>query len=84
MHSIKGSAAMMGYPVISETAHAAEDLFSFGVIERIVGEQDGLDSMCSEMKAGFLEVISECKKMGVPAMLEARYEKYRKIGGETL
>ena len=29
MHSIKGSAAMMGYPVISETAHAAEDLFSY-------------------------------------------------------
>lgn len=29
MHSIKGSAAMMGYPAISETAHAAEDLFSY-------------------------------------------------------
>lgn len=62
----------------------AEDLFSFGVIERIVGEQDGLDSMCSEMKAGFLEVISECKKMGAETMLEARYAKYRKIGGETV
>lgn len=29
MHSIKGSASMMGYPSISETAHSAEDLFSY-------------------------------------------------------
>lgn len=29
MHSIKGSASMMGYPAISETAHSAEDLFSY-------------------------------------------------------
>ncbi len=29
MHSIKGSSAMMGYPAISETAHSAEDLFSY-------------------------------------------------------
>lgn len=29
MHGIKGSASMMGYPAISETAHSAEDLFSY-------------------------------------------------------
>ncbi len=29
MHSIKGSASMMGYPAFSETAHSAEDLFSY-------------------------------------------------------
>lgn len=62
----------------------AEDLLSFGVIERIISESGGPEAVCAEMKAGFMEVIGECKKMGVPAMLEARYEKYRKIGGETL
>ncbi|MFV0313866.1 MAG: ATP-binding protein [Anaerotignum sp.] len=29
MHGIKGSASMMGYPSISETAHSAEDLFAY-------------------------------------------------------
>lgn len=29
MHGVKGSASMMGYPAISETAHSAEDLFSY-------------------------------------------------------
>lgn len=29
MHSIKGSASMMGYPAFSETAHSAEDLFNY-------------------------------------------------------
>lgn len=29
MHGIKGSASMMGYPAFSETAHSAEDLFSY-------------------------------------------------------
>ena len=62
----------------------AEDLLSFGVIERIIGERDGFESMCGEMKAGFLEVISECRNIGIPAMLDARYAKYRKIGGETV
>ena len=62
----------------------AEDLLSFGVVERIVGEQEGFESMCAEMKAGFQQVISECRDMGIPAMLDARYAKYRKIGGETV
>ena len=29
MHSMKGTASMMGYPAFSETAHSAEDLFSY-------------------------------------------------------
>ncbi len=61
----------------------AEDLLGFGVIERIVPEQGGLDAMCVEMKEGFREVIGECRKMGVQEMLNARYAKYRKIGGEA-
>ena len=48
------------------------------------GEQEGFESMCAEMKAGFQQVISECRDMGIPAMLDARYAKYRKIGGETV
>lgn len=61
----------------------AEDLFSFGVIERIISEQEGVDAMCAELKAGFLQAIGECREMSVSDMLNARYAKYRKIGGET-
>lgn len=62
----------------------AEDLTAFGVIERTISEQEGFESMCQAMKAGFLEVIEECRNQGIQAMLDARYRKYRKIGGETV
>ena len=44
MHSIKGSAAMMGYPAFSETAHSAEDLFTYLREEENPG-QKGLDDI---------------------------------------
>ena len=40
MHSIKGSASMMGYPAFSETAHSAEDLFSYLREEEHPAEKD--------------------------------------------
>lgn len=61
----------------------ADDMLAFGVIERIIREEDGFDSICTEMKTEFLRVIEERRAMGVQKMLEARYEKYRRIGGET-
>lgn len=40
LHGIKGSASMMGYPAISETAHSAEDLFSYLREEAEPAEKD--------------------------------------------
>lgn len=56
MHSIKGSAAMMGYPAISETAHAAEDLFSY-LREESAPAQKDLQSILQllRMVSGFLK-----------------------------
>ncbi len=56
MHSIKGSAAMMGYPVISETAHAAEDLFSY-LREEFSPAQKDLQTILQllRMVSGFLK-----------------------------
>ena len=62
----------------------AEDLLSFGIIERIIGEQNGFDAICAELKAGFIDTVAECNKIGIQNMLDARYAKYRKIGGEAL
>lgn len=56
MHSIKGSASMMGYPVISETAHAAEDLFSY-LREETAPAQKDLQTILQllRMVSGFLK-----------------------------
>ncbi len=56
MHSIKGSAAMMGYPAISETAHAAEDLFSY-LREESAPAQKDLQAILQllRMVSGFLK-----------------------------
>lgn len=40
MHGVKGSASMMGYPAISETAHSAEDLFSYLREEETPAQED--------------------------------------------
>ena len=40
MHGVKGSASMMGYPAISETAHSAEDLFSYLREEESPAQED--------------------------------------------
>ena len=56
MHSIKGSAAMMGYPAISETAHAAEDLFSYLREESAPAQKDlQMILQLLRMVSGFLK-----------------------------
>lgn len=40
LHGMKGTAAMMGYPAISETAHSAEDLFAYLREEESPAQED--------------------------------------------
>ena len=56
MHGIKGSASMMGFPSISETAHSAEDLFSY-LREEENPAQDDLKTIIHllRMVSGFLK-----------------------------
>ena len=56
MHRIKGSASMMGYPAISETAHSAEDLFSY-LREETEPEQKDLQTILQllRMVSGYLK-----------------------------
>ena len=56
VHSIKGSASMMGYPAISETAHSAEDLFSY-LRETPEPAQEDLKAMLQllRMVSGYLK-----------------------------
>lgn len=72
----------------SKAANAAEalkltsnDLYEFGVIEKIITEKDRTnEEICSDLKNVIIAEISEKEKLSSDALLDARYEKFRKIG----
>lgn len=59
----------------------AEDLLEFGVIERIFSEAASFDRRCAELKTALSETIAQLREMDLQEMLNARYNKFRKIGG---
>ena len=59
----------------------AEDLFLFGVIEKIIPEKDGFDKLCEEIRNQLLLTLNKSKSMPIDELLENRYLKFRKIGG---
>jgi acetyl-CoA carboxylase carboxyl transferase subunit alpha len=58
----------------------AQDLLALGVVERIVGERDGVEAALPVLRLRALDFFRE--KLNVPTdrLLEERYEKFRKIG----
>lgn len=59
----------------------AENLFEFGVIEKIISETDrSVEEIAAELKSYLVEQMSQKKKMSVDALLDERYNKFRKIG----
>ena len=58
----------------------AQDLLALGVVERVIGERDGVEASLPALKPRVLEFFRE--KMSLPSgrLLEERYEKFRKIG----
>jgi len=59
----------------------AENLYEFGVIEKIISETDrSVDEIASELKEYLTEQILQKKKMSVEDLLDERYNKFRKIG----
>ena len=59
----------------------AEDLYSFGVIERIVPEKDGFDKICSKIKDQLFDTISLNRELPVDELLENRYRNVSKNRG---
>ena len=59
----------------------AEDLYGFGIIEKLI-EESGKSSeeICSDLKKFLVNEIRAKEKMSVDELLDARYEKFRKIG----
>lgn len=61
LHGLKGSASMMGYPAISETAHSAEDLFAY-LRDEIEPTQEDLDTILQLLRSvsGYLKRELRC------------------------
>ena len=60
----------------------AQDLFSLGVIERIIEEPDGnnFEPVYETLKTELYAKIAENKKLSVEELLNRRYDRFRKIG----
>ena len=58
----------------------AQDLLSFGVIERIIEENDDWTAVFAGIRSSLVETIQHYRSMSAEALLERRYEKFRRIG----
>ena len=63
----------------------ARDLLDLGIIDAVVPEPLGgahrdVETMAKTMKETFLKNLKELKQIPVEQLVEARYEKFRKMG----
>ena len=59
----------------------AEDLMSFGIIERIIPErEEDFEAVYAELKAGLIDAIGDTRRSSPEVLLENRYMKFRGIG----
>ncbi len=59
----------------------ADDLLSFGIIEEIISEKGGFDKLCLAIKNRLIETFDAKRSLTSKELLENRYQKFRKIGG---
>ena len=59
----------------------AENLKNFGVIEKIIPEQNkSMEEICENLRVALSAEISEKKKLTLNELLDNRYNRFRKIG----
>ena len=59
----------------------AQDLYGFGVVERVISEAEGFDAAYRSLRGQLDAELSRRMQMDVQSLLRARYERFRKIGG---
>ena len=62
----------------------AEDLKGFGVIERILPEDGAFEARTASLKGEIMETFGRYRAMPVDKLLDQRYHKFRRIGGDVL
>lgn len=58
----------------------AEDLFGFGVIEKIFREPGDFQTVYEGLRVSLEEEIKNSRRLPIEELLERRYQKFRKIG----
>ena len=59
----------------------AQDLYGFGVIEKIVPVADSLEKGMPRLKEALVEAFGRLAGMDIETLLDTRYRKFRGIGG---
>ena len=59
----------------------AQDLYGFGVVERVISEAEGFDAAYRSLRDQLDAELNRRMQMDVQSLLCARYERFRKIGG---
>ena len=59
----------------------AQDLYGFGVVERVISEAEGFDAAYRNLRDQLDAELNRRMQMDVQSLLRARYERFRKIGG---
>ena len=85
--SPEGAASIL-YKDAGQVERAAEalritagELKEFGVVEEVISEQSGFEAACAELKKLWIRDLDEIEKLDSRAMLDARYNRFRKFGG---
>ena len=66
----------------AEALHiTAEDLAGFGVVERVIDESQGFDTVYHNLKELLIAALDARCGMEVEQLLEERYKRFRKFGG---
>ena len=58
----------------------AQDLYDLKIIDKIISEQDGFETIVENMRKEILNEVSELSKMSQTELVEERYSKFRQIG----
>ena len=59
----------------------AADALSMGVVERVIPEDDlGADAFYDSLRAQIIKQLAALRRMDTGALLQARYERFRRIG----
>lgn len=58
----------------------AQDLYDLKIIDKIISEQDGFETIAENMRKEILNEVSELSKMSQTELVEQRYSKFRQIG----
>lgn len=58
----------------------AQDLYDLKIIDKIISEQDGFETIVENMRKEILNEVSELSKIPRTELVEQRYSKFRQIG----